>query len=181
MFSSALRQPRRKKTRACGKDDAEARADSSAARTYIEAMDDLPGPAVPPQVPPVEPELMSSAIFLFREYLERLAAETPPPDEDEEPEESPIDTRAVLDLFAEELGTGVQTTLTLYLRVTALYRLLAQSPSLASLAIDPEEPGGALTENALLAAARLDLSVKRKGSDGAADFDPRQFRAALEP
>jgi hypothetical protein len=145
-------------------------------------MDDLPSPRVPPHVPPVEPELLGSAVFLFREYLERLEAETPPPDEDEDEEsEGPeIDTRVVLDLFAEELGVGVQTTLTLYLRVTALYRLLAQSPSLAALAIDPEEPGGALTENALLAAARLDLAVRREGAEGAADFDPRAFRAALE-
>jgi hypothetical protein len=144
-------------------------------------MDDLPPPppALPPRVPPVEPELLGSAIFLFREYLERLDAEAPPPDEEAEDEAPPIDTRAVLDLFAEELGTGVQATLTLYLRVTALYRLLAQSPSLAALAIDPEEPGGAFTENALLAAARLDLNVTRRGADGAADFDPRQFRAAL--
>jgi hypothetical protein len=144
-------------------------------------MDDIVTPRVPPQVPPVEPELMRSAVFLFQEYLERVAAETPPPDEDEdEPDESAIDTRAVLDLFAEELGTGVQTTLTLYLRVTALYRMLAQSPSLASLAIDEEQPAGTLTENALIAAARLDVKVMRKGSDGAADFDPRQFRAALD-
>jgi len=142
-------------------------------------MDELPPPSLPPHVPPVEPELLASAIFLFREYLERLAAETPPADEDDEVEAPPIDTRAVLDLFAEELGAGVQATLTLYLRITALYRLLAQSPSLASLAIDPEEPGGALTEDALLAAARLDLNVTRRGADGAADFDPRQFRAAL--
>lgn len=138
----------------------------------------MPNPGVPPQVPPVEPELMGSAVFLFREYLERLAAEPVP--EDDEDEGPAVDTRAVLDLFAEELGTGVQTTLTLYLRVTALYRLLSQSPALASLAIDPEEPGGMLTENALLAAARLDLAVTRHGSEGAADFDPRQFRAALE-
>ena len=144
-------------------------------------MDDLPPPppALPPRVPPVEPELLGSAIFLFREYLEEIAAEAPPPDEEED-EAPPIDTRAVLDLFAEELGTGVQATLTLYLRVTALYRLLAQSPSLAALAIDAEEPGGALTEDALLAAARLDLNVTRRGADGTADFDPRQFRAALE-
>jgi hypothetical protein len=146
-------------------------------------MDDIVTPRVPPQVPPVEPELMRSAVFLFQEYLERVAAETVPPDEDEdedEPDESVIDTRAVLDLFAEELGTNVQTTLTLYLRVTALYRMLAQSPSLASLAIDEEQPAGTLTENALIAAARLDVKVMRKGSDGAADFDPRQFRTALD-
>ncbi|HKT19762.1 MAG TPA: hypothetical protein VJR47_17055 [Stellaceae bacterium] len=144
-------------------------------------MDELPSPppSLPPHVPPVEPELLASAIFLFREYLEQLAAETPPAEDDDEAE-APIDTRAVLDLFAEELGTGVQATLTLYLRVTALYRMLAQSPSLAVLAIDAEEPGGALTEDALLAAARLDLNVTRRGADGAADFDPRQFRAALE-
>jgi len=146
-------------------------------------MDDIAASRVPPQVPPVAPELMASAVFLFREYLERLVAEAVPPDEDEDEDEDgqpPIDTRAVLDLFAEELGTNVQTTLTLYLRVTALYRLLAQSPSLAGLAIDPETPGGALTEDALLAAARLDLKVTRHGADGAADFDARQFRAALE-
>lgn len=147
-------------------------------------MDHIVSPNVPPQVPPVEPELMNSAIFLFREYLEQLAADAVPPDEDEDEdedqEEPAIDTKAVLDHFAEELGTSVQTTLTLYLRVTALYRMLAQSPSLASLAIDPEEPGGVLTEDALLAASRLDLKVMRKGADGAADFDPRQFRTALE-
>lgn len=143
-------------------------------------MDDLPTPRVPPQVPPVEPELMRSAVFLFGEYLEQQAAEAVPQDEDEPEEGAEIDTRAVLDLFAEELGTGVQTTLTLYLRITALYRLLAQSPPLMEMAIDPELPGGALTENALIAAARLDVKVMRRGADGAADFDPRQFRAALE-
>ncbi len=144
-------------------------------------MDELSNPRVPPQVPPVEPDLMGSAVFHFAEYMARLEAETVPDEEDDEESGPEIDTRAVLDLFAEELGTGVQTTLTLYLRVTALYRLLAQSPSLAELALDPEQPGGALTENALVAAARLDLKVRRQGADGAADFDPRQFRAALEP
>lgn len=146
-------------------------------------MDDLVNPSrVPPHVPPVEPDLMSSALFLFREYLEQLAAESEATadDEDDESEADAIDTRAVLDLFAEELGTNVQTTLTLYLRVTAFYRLLARSPSLASLAIDEDLPGGSFNENALVAAARLDLTVRREGSDGAADFDPRQFRAALE-
>jgi len=145
-------------------------------------MDHIVQPGGPPQVPPVEPELLGSAIFLFQEYLERVAAEAVPEDQDEEDaaDDTAIDTRAVLDLFAEELGTNVQTTLSLYLRVTALYRLLAQSPSLASLAIDPEEPAGSFTENALIAAARLDVKVMRKGADGAADFDPRQFRAALE-
>jgi hypothetical protein len=136
-------------------------------------MDDIPSQALPPRVPPVEPDLMASAIFLFREYLERFAAE--PLLEDEEPA---IDTRAVLDLFAEELGTNVQTTLTLYLRVTALYRLLAQSPSLAALAMDDGDD--TFTEDALVAAARLDVKVMRQGSDGAADFDAKQFRAALE-
>lgn len=144
-------------------------------------MDDLPAPRVPPHVPPVEPDLLASAIFLFSEYLAQVAADNPvAEDEDDEDAEPEIDTREVLDLFAEELGTGVQVTLTLYLRVTALYRLLAQSPSLAELALDPEQTNGALTENALVAAARLDLKVMRKGADGAADFDPRQFRAALD-
>ena len=142
----------------------------------------------PPRVPPVEPELLNSAIFLFSEYLDRLAAEAPPAgDEDEDnaggnedEDESPaIDTRAGLDLFAEELGTNVQTTLTLYMRVTALYRLLAASPSLTRLAMTGGEAGESLGDDALLAASRLDLHVTRSGSDGAADFDPREFREAL--
>ena len=143
--------------------------------------------AVPPLVPPVEPELLASAIFLFGEYLARLEAELPPPGDDEEAGDNDdddddsvsIDTRAVLDYFAEELGTGVQTTLALYMRVTALYRLLAASPSLARIALDQPELGGALTEDALVAAARLDLPVIRRGEDGSADYDPREFREAL--
>jgi hypothetical protein len=136
-----------------------------------------------PRVPSVDPALLNSALFLFREYLERTAAETPPPDEGEEQEQEQgfdIDTRAVLDLFAEELGTNVQTTLALYLRVTALYRLLARSPSLASSAIDEDQPGGIFTETALVAAARLDVAVSQKGDERTADFDPRQFREAVE-
>src|ERR1700722_3110869 len=108
-----------------------------------------------PHVPSVEPETLRSAVFLFREYLERTAAENPVADENDEEAGFDIDTRAVLDLFADELGTNVQATLALYLRVTALYRLLARSPSLAELAIDAEEPGGSFTENALVAAAKL--------------------------
>lgn len=136
----------------------------------------------PPRVPAVQPDLLASAVFLFNEYLARLADEALPPAEDETDDEEAgpaIETRAVLDLFAEELGTNVATTLNLYLRVTALYRLLAASPSLARLALDEEAPAGALTETALLAAARLELRVARRGGDGAADFDPREFREAL--
>jgi hypothetical protein len=144
----------------------------------------VPPFSVPPRVPPVEPTLLASAIFVFGEYLAQLGAETPEPedeneDEDEDEGGTEIDTRAVLDLFAEELGTNVQITLSLYMRVTALYRLLAASPSLARIAIDQEEAGGTLTEDALLAAARLDLHVTRSGDDGTADFDPREFREAL--
>jgi hypothetical protein len=133
-----------------------------------------------PHVPSVEPALLGSALFLFREYLERTSAENPVPDEEAEEAGLDIDTRAVLDLFADELGTSVQTTLALYLRVTALYRLLARSPSLAKLAIDEEEPGGTFTENALVAAAKLDVAVSQKGDSRTADFDPRQFREAFE-
>jgi hypothetical protein len=146
----------------------------------------VPPFAVPPRVPAVEPDLLSSAIFLFGEYLAQLAAETPPPDDnddddddDEAEDGTEIDTAEVLDLFAEELGTNVQTTLTLYMRVTALYRLLAASPSLAQRAMDQEDAAGNLTDEALVAASRLDLYVTRNGDDGAADFDPREFREAL--
>jgi hypothetical protein len=134
----------------------------------------------PPRVPSVDAGLLSSALFLFREYLQQAAADSPPVDEDEEEKGFDIDTRAVLDLFANELGTNVQTTLALYLRVTALYRLLAQSPSLADLAIDQEEADGTFTENALVAAARLDVAVSQKNDERTADFDARQFREALD-
>ena len=154
-------------------------------------MTQFPPIAVPPRVPPVAPALLSSAIFLFSEYLAGIAAEAPPPDEDDPDDPSyddddddkddatAIDTSEVLDLFAEELGTNVQTTLTLYMRVTALYRLLAASPSLAERAMDQEDAAGNLTDEALIAASRLDLYVTRTADDGTADFDPREFRDAL--
>ena len=132
-----------------------------------------------------EPDLLASAIFLFSEYLSGLekgapgAADEGGLDDDAAPGPE-IDTKAVLDIFAEELATDVKTTLNLYMRVTALYRLLATSPSLARIALDPERPGGALRDDALIAAAKLDLYVRRSGDEGSADFDPREFRQALD-
>lgn len=146
-------------------------------------MKDTPPFALPARVPPVAPDLLGSAIFLFSEYLNQQAEERIPEaaDADKDEDDPPgIDTRAVLDLFAENLGTGVPETLALYLRVTALFRMLAASPSLARLALqEPGDPASALSETALLAAARLDLQVVRRAGDGAADFDPRAFREAL--
>lgn len=150
-------------------------------------MDDtspLPPPQ-PPRVPPVEPELLASAMFLFGEYLQRqadeaiIASDDEDDLEDEDEGASAINMREVLDLFAEELGTSVPITLNLYMRVTALFRLLAASPSLARLAADNDETANALSETALVAAARLDLHVNRSEGGGVADFDPRQFREAL--
>lgn len=153
-------------------------------------MDDFTPNATPPRVPPVEPDLLASAIFLFSEYLQRVADLEPPPGEEEdegggyeeeeedEEEESPINMREVLDLFAEELGTSVPVTLNLYMRVTALYRLLAASPSLARMAATDEE-GGGLSEDALLAFARLELHVSRSETGIVADFDARELREAL--
>jgi hypothetical protein len=134
---------------------------------------------MPPRVPPVEPELLSSAIHLFSEYLDGLSRDVVV-DEDGESEPVEIDTHAVLDLIAQNLGTGVTETLALFLRVTALFRLLATVPSLARLAIEEPAEGGMLTETALVAAARLDLSVRRAGREGSADYDPKIFRDALE-
>jgi hypothetical protein len=151
------------------------------------AMDDTPPPPPPSKVPPVEPALLGSAVFLFAEYLQRVADETIVGDEDdddgieddEDEGASAINMREVLDLFAEELGTNVPITLNLYMRVTALFRLLAASPSLARLAADGDESTNALSETALVAAARLDLHINRSDGGGVADFDPRQFRDAL--
>jgi hypothetical protein len=147
-------------------------------------MDDITGQESPPRVPPVEPELLGSAIFLFTEYLQRVAAETIVDEDDEEEAEeedeaeSPIKMREVLDLLAEELGATVPVTLNLYMRTTALYRLLAASPSLARRAASDDD-GSGLSETALLAAARLDLHVSRTSAGVVADFDPREFRDAL--
>src|SRR3569832_2294241 len=107
----------------------------------------------PQRLGPIEPALLASAIFIFAEYLRRLEQETVVADDDGDDDPAgdggaaaapQIETRAVLDLLAEELATDVKTTLNLYMRVTALYRLLAGSPSLASIALDSEEVGGAL-------------------------------------
>jgi hypothetical protein len=162
-------------------------------------MDDIIPDATPPRVPPVEPDLLGSAIFLFSEYLQQIADleiddedddedenEDVSDGEDEEEEEeedeeetSPIEMRAVLDLFAEELGTSVPVTLNLYMRVTALFRLLAASPSLARLAAADDDGDGGLSEDALLAFARLDLHVSRNEGGIVADFDARELRNAL--
>jgi hypothetical protein len=153
-------------------------------------MDDVTPTATPPRVPPIEPDLLGSAIFLFSEYLQSVAdlkaveedPESEPIDEDDDEQEeevSPVNMREVLDLFAEELGTGVTTTLNLYMRVTALFRLLAASPSLAQMAAADEDGGGGLSEDALLAFARLDLRVARTADGVVADFDPRELRHAL--
>jgi hypothetical protein len=148
-------------------------------------MDDTPPPPPPPKVPPVEPSLLGSAMFLFAEYLRRLTDEAVIGDDEDDLEDdedegaSAVNMRDVLDLFAEELGTSVPITLNLYMRVTALFRLLAASPSLARLAADNDEGANALSETALVAAARLDLHVNRSEGGGVADFDPRQFREAL--
>jgi hypothetical protein len=137
----------------------------------------------PRRIGPVDPNLLASAVFLFSEHLGRAAQQhaAEVEDADDEDDEGPeIDTREVLDDFAEELGTDVTTTLNLYMRVTALFRLLSASPSLARLAIEGDELGGALSETALLAAARLDLHLGGQGAERAAEFDPREFRAALD-
>ena len=145
-------------------------------------MDDAVRPEPPPQVPPVEPELLSSAIFLFSEYLQRLAVDELEDDEAEEEDDedaSPINMRDVLDLFAEDLGTSVPVTLNLYMRVTALYRLLAASPSLARMAAADLEGGGGLSEDALIAFARLDVQVRRTETGIVAEFNARDVRDAL--
>ena len=148
-------------------------------------MNDFTPAFPPPRVPAVEPELLASAIFLFSEYLERVVDEKSvteddeAEDEDEDDGSTAINMREVLDLFAEELGTGVPVTLNLYMRVTALYRLLAASPSLAQLAAEPGDGASTLNETALLAAARLDLQISRSVAGGVAEFDPREFREAL--
>jgi hypothetical protein len=136
-------------------------------------MDDVTPAGSPPRVPPIEPDLLGSAIFLFSEYLQNVAdlkaVEEDPEnepigedDDEEEEETSPINMREVLDLFAEELGTG----------------LLAASPSLARMAAADEESGG-LSEDALVAFARLDLHVTRTADGVVAEFDPRELRHAL--
>lgn len=143
-------------------------------------MDQISPNPEPHRVGPVEPDLLASALFLYSEYLRNLTAALPDDDDDEDAEEEApdIDTRAVLTLLAEELATDVRTTLNLFMRLTALQRLLATSPPLARLALD-EETGG-LRDDTFIAAARLDLYVHRSGGEGRAEFNVREFREALE-
>jgi hypothetical protein len=132
------------------------------------------------RVPPVEPELLGSALFLVSEYLaERAAEEEALREEEAEGEEEPlrVDTRAVLDRLAEELGTEPKTTLAVYIRLTALLRLLDAAPHLAAVATEPES-GGGVTQAALAAAATLEL-YRIPESDAPADFDPNAFEEAL--
>jgi hypothetical protein len=141
-------------------------------------MDAMSPPSSPRRVGPVDPDLLQSAIFLYGEYLEGLSTEAVSDDEEDEVELR-IDTRAVLDLFAEELATGVTVTLNLFMRVTALQLLLTSNPAIGRLARE-DDGSGALRQNALVAAARLDLYVRRNGDDGRAEFDSQEFRDALD-
>jgi hypothetical protein len=137
-----------------------------------------PGPR---RVGPVEPDLLGSAIFLYSEYLRALEEDAAIEDDaDDAPETPAVDMRAVLDLIADELGTDVKTTLNLYMRLTALHRLLETNPSLGRIAVDEDGPGGFLTEDALIAAARLELIVRGVGDERRAEFDAREFRTALD-
>lgn len=141
----------------------------------------LPDPG-PRRVAPVEPDLLGSAIFIYSEYLRALEedARLEDNDEDDAPKIPEVDMRAFLDLLSEELGTDVATTLNLYMRLTALHRLLETHPALGRLVIDEDGPSGFLTEDALVAAARLELIVRGIGDERGADFDAREFRSALD-
>jgi hypothetical protein len=136
----------------------------------------------PQRIPPVDTDLLASAIFLVSEYLAERAAEEAAlreeEDEEEEEETVPIDARAVLDRLAEELATDPKTTLALYMRLTALFRLLSSSRQLAAVATE-RDGGDALTPEALAAAATLELYPNPE-SETPGDFDPREFSAALE-
>lgn len=137
----------------------------------------------PQRIPPVDADLLASAIFLVSEYAAERAAEEAALRDDEaeedEAETAPaLDTGAILDRLAQELGTEPKTTLALYIRLTALFRLLAAAPHLAGLASEPDG-SGALTPAALAAAATLEL-YPDPASDAPGDFDPREFEESLE-
>jgi hypothetical protein len=137
----------------------------------------------PQRIPQVEPDLLASAIFLVSEYVaEREAEARAIREEDEEDgteeETVALDTRVLLDRLAEELGTEPKTTLAVYIRLTALFRLLARAPQLGPIATEPDD-GGTPTPAALAAAASLDL-YPDPASDAPGDFDPQEFEAALD-
>jgi hypothetical protein len=137
----------------------------------------------PPRIPPVEPDLLGSAIFLVSEYVaereaEERAIREEEEDDEEEEEAPPLDTRALLDRLAEELGTEPKTTLAVYIRLSALFRLLSTAPHVAGVATEPDG-SGTPTPAALAAAASLDL-YPDPTSDVPGDFDPQEFEAALD-
>jgi hypothetical protein len=133
-----------------------------------------------PRIPPVDPALIGSALFLVSEYAAELEAEESairdPDEEDSEP--VALETRAVLDRLSDELGTEPKTTIAVYIRLVAFLRLLAAAPHLGPLAIEPDS-GGAPSAAALEAAASLDvLPDPESGVPGI--FDEGEFEAALE-
>lgn len=134
-----------------------------------------------PRVPPVDPTLIGSALFLVSEYAAEREAEEAAirdPEDDEETEPVALETRAVLDRLAEELGTEPKTTIAVYIRLVALLRLLATAPHLGPLATEPDG-GGIPSAAALEAAASLDvLPDPESGAPGI--FDASEFEAALE-
>jgi hypothetical protein len=129
----------------------------------------------------VEPDLLGSALFLVSEYVAEREAEERAireEEEDEEEEAPTLDTRALLDRLAEELGTEPKTTLAVYIRLTALFRLLSSAPQVAGVATE-SDGSGTPTPAALAAAAGLDL-YPDAASDVPGDFDPQEFEAALD-
>lgn len=134
-----------------------------------------------PRIPPVDPALIGSALFLVSEYAaEREAEESAirDPEEEEDFEPVALETRAVLDRLSDELGTEPKTTIAVYIRLVAFLRLLASAPHLGPLATEPES-GGAPNAAALEAAASLDvLPDPESGVPGI--FDEAEFEAALE-
>jgi hypothetical protein len=131
----------------------------------------------PHRVGPVEPGLLASAVFLFSEYLSGIATEAPGDDEDEDGDidddaaSGPqIDTRAVLDILPRRWRPTSRPR-SISMRVTALYRLLATSPSLAKgTALDTDQPGGAC---ATVRWSRRQTDICPLGRRWSADFDPR--------
>lgn len=133
-----------------------------------------------PRIPPVDPALIGSALFLVSEYAaERGAEESAVRDpEEEDAEPVALETRAVLDRLADELGTEPKTTIAVYIRLVAFLRLLAAAPHLGPLATEPDS-GGAPSAAALEAAATLDvLPDPESGVPGI--FDESEFEAALD-
>jgi hypothetical protein len=129
------------------------------------------------RIRPVEPGLLAAALLPFLDSLDHDSAAIITREAPDGSSECAIDAREAVALLAHGLDTGGETARTLLTRIMALMRLVSRDPSLADVILRRDETGAGLTDDALATAAGLDLFAF--SADAVPDFNPREFREAL--